>query len=252
MKLFNFFRKKSLAQEVIEVFDSAPGIRRLGHNDKDDYDFLMILTLCNEFKGELFQRGIIFTAKDLECSFEQISTKDGFLVRCTVRTKFEARRGRQVFDLGEALGAGCNPSDDLALSTAQTMAYKAMLKRSSMTYGEIDDAEAKKKSIPVDPMTPKESVRVASYQKRALDAALRDSGIDPAGLSERLTANLGFPITCEEIASLPRTEFDQAMKLILSIGQEDLTKQWSAAVVDIKSRKAQPVAELLDKADDIA
>jgi len=40
---------------------------------------------------------------------------------------------------------------------------------------------------------------------------------------------LGFQIALEEIADLPQAEFDTAIKLILHMGQEDLSTAWSAA-----------------------
>lgn len=237
---------KSLSREVLEVFAASPAIKKLGHNDVDDFDYLMILTMCQDFKGELFARGIVFTATDIDCLFEQISEGDGFSIRCTVRTKFEARRkcwfGTQRCNLGEALGAGRDSSEMIALATAQTFAYKAMLKRSSMTYGENDDAEAKTK-----PITPKESVRIASYQRRALDAAIRSTGIDAKELGERMSAAVGFDVSYEQIADFPRKDFDDAMKLIMGWG-EDLTAKWSAAVVDINSKKPQPVVAAMDAA----
>jgi hypothetical protein len=59
---------------------------------------------------------------------------------------------------------------------------------------------------------------------------------------------LGFPISCDQIADLPRKEFDEAMKIIL--GFQDLSASWSAAVVAINSKKAQPVVAAMDAAPD--
>lgn len=235
-----FRRKKPLTQEVIEVWDRVTQIRKLGYNKQDDYPFLRILDLCDAFKGELFQRGIMFVCTDRERLFEPLVNGDGEAIeRCTVLTAFEAVRGKERLELGAEFGSARDFSDK-ALAIAQTAAFKAFLKRSSMTYGQEDDPETKR-----DALTPKESVRVGSYQRRALESALRHRKINPAALSEELSQTLGFPITYEQIADLPRKEFDEAMRVILE-GQ-DLTTEWYNALDDLKAKRPQPITNILDK-----
>lgn len=230
---------KSLSQDVIETFETVKQLDKLGLNDEDPedvYNYLRIVDLCEAFRGELFSRGVLVTANDLDCTFEQISEGNGeFSERCTVVTEFTAVRGKDRLLLGKAKGSARNTSDK-ALAVAQTAAFKALLKRSSMTYGKEDDPETSRETS-----TPKESVRIASYQRRALDAALHKSGISPLALCEAMTQKLGFRITADQIADLPREEFDQAMKLILNM-RDDLTESWNAAVVDIGKRKQQQAA----------
>lgn len=226
---------KPLSQDVIEVFDKFGQLAKLGLNDEDQqdiYHYLRIVDLCEAIKKELFSRGVMFTATDKGQEFQQISQPNGgFSIRCTVTTEFGAVRGKDRLALGSASGSAESFSDK-SLAIAQTAAFKAFLKRSSMTYGKEDDPEIKREGL-----NPKQSVRIASYQRRALDAALRNSGINSEVLCATMTEKLGFAITCEQIADLPSAEFDEAMKLILRMGQEDLTASWSAAVVDISKKK---------------
>lgn len=237
-KLSRYFYRwfpKPLSQDVIEVFDMVKELAKLGLNDEDPddpYKYLRIVDLCDAFKGELFRRGIMVTATDRERTFDIVGENGHYSERCTVVTDFAVIRRRERLELGSALGSA-RDSSDKALAIAQTAAFKAFLKRASMTYGKEDDAEIGTRET----FTPKESIRIASYQRRALDAALNQSGVDRASLSASLSKTLGFKIDIEQIADLPREEFDQAIKLILQNGREDLTDQWSAAVVDIQSKK---------------
>jgi hypothetical protein len=57
------------------------------------------------------------------------------------------------------------------------------------------------------------------------------------------TEKLVFQIALEQIADLPQAEFDTAIKLILHMGQEDLSTAWPAAVVDIRAKKQPRAAD---------
>lgn len=241
-EVFFWVFPKSLTQDVIEVFRQFDQLAKLGLNDEDPddpYHYLRIVDLCQAFRGELFRRGIIFTATDRDCVFEKVLEDGDYFERCTVTTDFAVIRGRRErLELGSAKGSARDHSDK-SLAIAQTAAFKAFMKRSSMIYGKEDDPETGQRET----FTPKESVRVASYQRRALDAALNQSGIRGEDLSDELSKRLGFQITVDQIADLPRAEFDEAIKLILSTRKpDDLTSAWSAAVVDIRTKKQQQAA----------
>lgn len=250
--MFNYIRKrlfpKSLSREVLEVFAASPAIKKLGRNNEEDYDFLMIETICRDFKGEIFQRGIFIAATDLDCLFEEIKEGQGLsAARCTVRTKFEARRkcwfGMQRFDMGEALGSGIDQYDHIALAIAQTFAYKAMLKRSSLTYGVKDDPEMPRNT---SPRSYREQAQIASYQGRAFRAAVQQSGKTEAQISEALSAAFGFPVTSDSIIALPRKQFDEAIKLITQ--DSDLSGEWGEALKYAKQKRApQQVVSILDR-----
>jgi hypothetical protein len=240
--------KKTIAEEVAEVCDRIISIKKNGLNDEDPEDpfaYLRIVDLCDALKGELFQRGILFLPNDVEQRFEQMRDDEGKLIeRCVVRTEFSARRRKEVVNLGASYGSAKNRSDK-ALAIAQTSAFKAWLKRVSMVYGEADDPDASKRES--DP-TAKESVRIASYQKRAWGAATAQVSMTREQINEALTKIMGFPIDADQIPDLPRKDFDVAMKWLLAQGQ-DLTGQWSAAVADIKKRRGpQAVVTSIDSA----
>ena len=134
---------KSLSRDVIETFDKVGQLNKLGLNDEDPddiYSYLRIVDLCDAFKGELFRRGIMFTATDRDRSFERIESDGRYLERCTVTTDFAVVRRHERLELGSALGSARDHSDK-ALAIAQTAAFKAFLKRASMTYGKEEDPE---------------------------------------------------------------------------------------------------------------
>ena len=234
-----FSRRKSLAEELAEVLDSVAELKKLGLNDEDPedaYAHLRTVDICNAFRGELLQRGIMFIPKDVEQSIEYT---DGGGEDCIVKTEFSLIRQDETLFLGAAYGHAKDRSDK-ALAIAQTAAFKAQLKRISMIYGAEDDPEKNR-----DTLTPKESVRIASYQRRAWEAGVRDSGLSHEKISSELSTLMGFPIDSEQIPDLPRSDFDTCMKWLLN--HQDLAGQWAKAVAEAKAKKAQPVANILDR-----
>ncbi len=226
--------RKSLAEELAEVCDTVVQLRKKGLNEEDPdnpYPYLAIVDMCDELKGELFQRGIMFVPTDLEQEVQQISDdRDGRTIeRCVVRTSFELVRKNERLSMGASLGSARDRSDK-ALAIAQTAAFKAWLKRITMIYGREDDPEAKR-----DSATPREAVRASSYQKRAWGAGVRDSGVTPETISAELTKLMGFPIDSEQIPSLPQADFENCMKWLLS--HQDLTGPLAASVEQIKAKK---------------
>ena len=243
--LSSLFGRKSLAEELAEVFDSVAELRKLGLNEEnpdDEYSYLRIVDLCDAFRGELLQRGIMFVPKDLEYNCESITEEGRTFERVTVLTEFSLIRKREILLLGASYGRAKDRSDK-ALAIAQTAAFKAQLKRMAMIYGKEDDAEASREKL-----TPKESVRIASYQKRAWDAGVRDSGLTPEKIGAELTQLMGFSIDANQIPDLPRADFDNCMKWLLA--HQDLSGIWAKAVEAAKRGKPQPVVPVIDQARD--
>jgi hypothetical protein len=219
MNFFNLF-PKALARELAEVCANLTAIKKLGHNEEDDYDFLRIVDVCDALKAELFRRGILFLPTDLEQTHEFIRNPEGEVVeRCIVRTAFTVIRGDKRLELGTSFGSAQNRADK-ALAVAQTAAFKAWLKRLTMTYGVDEDPEASPhtEAKPEESASSREAVRIAAYQRRALNAAIGASGISYDRLSEDFSRIMGFPIQAAEVADLQEKDFEVVMKWLLAQG----------------------------------
>lgn len=236
-----FSRSKSLSEDLAEVCDSVVNIKKLGFNEDGQYDYLRIVDMCEAFKGELFQRGIFFMPSDIEAHVDYWTNEAGERVAdATVKTEFIISRGRQQLKFC-SYGVG-RDTDGKAMFIAQTGAFKALLKRITMVYGEADEPDSARQTG-----NPRQIVREAAYQRRAWQAAVRDSGLPVEKISEELSAIMEFPIDANDIPSLPRENFNVAMKWLLS--HQDLSGQWAKSVEAVHERKRgpQPVVRQIDQ-----
>src|ERR1700690_1014485 len=133
-----FFRRKSLAEKIIEIVAEMPRLTKNGH--RDDFSYLEIVDLANAFYGCAKDRGIIVIPNDLQASI----SSDG---ECAwVQTEFEVTDGKERWHWC-AYGFGKSEGKWGGLPIAQTMALKSWLKRLGMVFGEEDDAEYEVKGI---------------------------------------------------------------------------------------------------------
>lgn len=246
--LRSLFGRKALSDELAEVFNSVAELQKLGENDEDPddpYAYLRIVDICNAFRGELLERGIVISSKDLDFRSESIQQDGQTLERVTVLTEFSLIRKRETLLLGASYGRAESRSDK-ALAIAQTSAYKAQLKRTAMIYGREDDAETNRETL-----TPKETVRIAAYQRRAWDAAVVQSGLTLGQISKELTQLMGFAISADQIPNLPSADFENCMKWLLA--HQDLSSQWGRAVAEAK-RGPQPIVKAINdiRSDEVA
>lgn len=245
--MWNVIRRlheKPLTEEICEVFDSVAELRKLGENLEDPdnkYHYLRISDICAAFRGVLLERGILLVPEDVEREVELVSDKtDGTtLEACTVKTKFSVKRRGDVLELGTAFGYAKDRSDK-ALAIAQTAALKAQLKRMSLTYGKDEDPETNSRET----LGPRESVRLHSFQRRAWDAAVRESGLTHEKISDEMSKIMGFAIWSENVPDLPVENFEICMQWLSQ--HQDLSTQWGNAFEAIKARKPQPVVNIAD------
>lgn len=228
-----FFAKPNLAKQLAEVCDTLMGLRKLGEYNSG-YKYLRILDLANALRGELFQRGILIIPNDLECfceSWQSQEFPDRRWTEYQVHTEFVITDGISKFYYC-SYGVG-RDMDGKALFIAQTGALKAFLKRLGLIFGEWDDPE-----VEVGGDRPRREIAAnASYQERAWTSALRDSGKTPAQIRDYFTTAFGLDVTSDSITSLPRKDFDVAMKWLLANG--DLIDTVQTTLDSLKAKKAK-------------
>jgi len=203
---------KPLELQLVEACEAIKGIRKLGTNEDLEFDYLRIMELSKELREELLPRGIVILPNDLECLEGFLDTERGRVPSARIHTEFTISDGRRSIKLC-AYGSACDPNG-YAVAIAQTMGFKALLKRLSMTYGDQDDPElARWAQVPRE--TQHQTKRQKEYQQRAWADGVRNSGMTAEQVDALLSEAMDRPITSEEITSLPVKEFDWAMQILL-------------------------------------
>jgi hypothetical protein len=243
-KWFGWLRpRKSLALQLAEACESVKGLRKNGvHDDggEDKFAYLKILDLANELREELLPRGIVIIPNDVECIQESWNNLDGrHVTEVRIKTEFEITDGKRTL-VKSAYGSSRNGSG-FALAIAQTLALKSWLKRLGLIFGEEDDAEESRWGT-----WPREAEQVRNYQERALAAALKTCGLTKEGVEALLTKIMGFPITTEGIAALPRKDFDVAMKALMKHGDLAEVLELSKQAATNRAKGPQAAAVLTD------
>jgi len=232
--------KKSIIQHLAEVLAKAEKLRKV---EGDEFSYLRVLDIANAVRDELLSRGLLLIPNDIAWWSEQWMQDNRVVTQCGVETEFELTDGR-VSKRWKSFGMA-QDMDGFAVSIAQTMAIKAWLKRVGLVFGERDDPEREQRSID-RPAFPREVSRIAEYQHRALDAAMRDAGLTKAKAEKILSEQLEQTVSIDSIAQLPKKQFDFALQVLL--GERDLTAGLSKSVDAAKNGKPQPVVSILDSA----
>lgn len=228
---------KPLEVQLAECCEKVQGLRKMGHNEENDYAYLKILDLANALRDELLPRGIVMIPSDLEYEEKPATNSNGEpTTEVRVKTQFTVSNGHRNL-IFCSYGVG-RDSDGKACYIAQTGALKAFMKRLGMIFGEEDDAEKSRWTL-----YPREKKGVFAYQERALDAAVKNSGHSHESVEAILSEGLGQPVTLEQIAKLPPQGFDYAMKILTRVS--DMTEILEASRQAAK-REPQPVVSIMD------
>lgn len=137
-----FWRKKSIAQKLVEIVAEMPRLTKNGH--RADFSYLEIRDVANAFYGCAKAAGIVVVPNDLEASISE----DG--VNAWVKTEFRVTDG-EFAEHYSSFGFGRSEGKWGGLPIAQTMALKAWLKRLGMMFGEEDDAEHQGHDVTPEP-----------------------------------------------------------------------------------------------------
>lgn len=242
--LFRRFFGKPLEIQLVEACEAIPGLRKEGHNDELEFDYLRILELAESLRAELLPRGIVILANDLECLEETFLGENGRTTEARVKTEFTVTNGWKEIKLCSYGSA--RDENGFAIAIAQTMGLKALLKRISLTYGKEDDMEARRWALPPSQETTHQTRRQLAYQGRAWEDAVRNSGKTEQEIEALLSQAMGQKLTSDDIAALPPEAFDQALKLVIQ--HSDLTEVLEMSKRSVK-RGPQPIVESLDHSD---
>ena len=234
---------KPLALELAEACDNVKGLRKDGWNEEEEFHYLKVLDLANELRAELLPRGIVIIPNDTECVETSWEIDGQIVTAIRIRTEFQITDGHRSL-VKTSYGSARN--GNYAVTVAQTMALKSLLKRLGLIFGDEDDAEARRWAP-----WPGEKQGVRNYQERALNAGLKACGMTPRGAEAMFSKVMGFPITLDGIAALPRKDFDIAMTALRK--HEDLAEvlEMSKRIIEekppeptpIKPRKAQIIID---------
>lgn len=232
--------RKPIALELAEVCNSVQGLRKAGHNDEEDFDFLKVLDLANQLRAELLPRGIVIIPNDLECVETSWEVEGQIVTSIRIKTEFQITDGRRSLT---KTSYGSARNGNYAVAVAQTMAMKSLLKRLGLIFGDEDDAESRRWAP-----WPGEKQGVRSYQERALSSALKSCGLTKAGAEALLSNVMGFPITCDGIAALPRKDFDIAIKALTKHqDMQDMAEVLELSKATAKKKSGpQPVVKVMD------
>ena len=237
LKRVFWFLRKPLELELAEVCEAVQGLRKTGYNEDLEFSYLEIVELAEQIRAELLPRGITLIPNDVECISESIPTADGGRVtEVRIKTEFEVTDGHRR--LVKSAYGGARDANGFAISIAQTMALKSWLKRVGLIFGKEDDAEVSRWAP-----WPGEAKQIRSYQERVLAAHMKGCGLTREGVEAMLTRLMGFPITIEGIAGLPRKDFDIAMKALSK--SQDMAEVLEMSVE--QSRKPQPVVAVMER-----
>jgi hypothetical protein len=236
--------RKPLNDELVEVCREIQGLTKR-KSDDDEFAYLHIVDIANEFRMRLFDRGILFLPDDIDCQVQLIATEtpDRFITHARVHTKFRVVRGRQELTMS-AFGAA-QDRDGRALATAQTAALKALLKRLGFVFGDRDDPCSSREPLGKEPSqefsaeTAKQIERQHEYQRRAWAAALEATGKTASQVEQYLSVQFEFDVHTQEITELSPEKFDIAITWLARNG--DLIDTLEAS--KIAASKYRPQAE---------
>jgi hypothetical protein len=236
-----FSRKQTLAEQLAECCDTIVTMAKRGeriHTDGEvDYKYLRILDLANGLRGELLQRKILLIPNDTECQ----AYADNGITEYRVKTEFTFTNGRENVTTA-CYGVGQN-SDGTALSVAQTMALKALLKRMGLIFGEEDDQElgvgagdSERVSAHEHDKQAKRKNTVTTRQMTKFHNAAVLSGKPTAMIAIYLQEHFGIL----QMSDLPKEKFEEA--LAWAMGTEDLTATLANSLEVVNKRGPERVA----------
>lgn len=229
--------RKPLALELAEACDNVQGLRKDGYNAEEDFNYLKILDLANQLRAELLPRGIVIIPNDTECVADSWEIEGQVVTAIRVKTEFDITDGKRHL-IKNSYGSARN--GNYAVTIAQTMALKALLKRLGLIFGDEADAEAQRWAP-----WPGERQGVRSYQERALTAAAKSCNMKREAVEALMTKIKGEPVSWDGIVAMSRKDFDVVIAALTKHGDLENLLEMSAA----KARGPQPVTKDLDRED---
>ena len=230
---------KPLALELAEACEAVQGLRKTGYNEEENFHFLKINELADKLRAELLPRGIVIIPSDLECLNTSWQVNGEIVDGVRVKTEFEITDGRRRM---VKIAYGEARVGNYTVAVAQAFAFKSLLKRLGMIFGEDEDAEAQRWQWPG------EHKSMGNYRDRALAAALRSCNLTRDGAEAWLSKSMGFPVTLTMVEQLPQKDFDIAIAALEKHGGLEEVLEMSAE--RLGRRGPQPIVAAAESMPD--
>jgi hypothetical protein len=211
----------TLVEKLAAVVRSVDGVLKV---EGDEYSYLRILDLSKAMRDKLFEAGILIIPDDSAC---EISTRESTITdrqytSAKICTAFTITDGHEEL-IFRANGFACT-LDDKAVAIAQTAALKSLLKRLSLTFGELDDPEVEHTSEHSLDLNDAEKewghdVRewpISRGEVIAFNSACASSGYSKKGIVNYLDSVFGIEVP----SKLRRKCLAQAMAWALATGEK--------------------------------
>jgi hypothetical protein len=250
--------KKSLVSKLAVALNQAGPVKKRGHNQTADYQWLQACDLFAELRNKILAQGILILPEHLELTEEPLTAITGVVMRYTrLKVRFDVIDGRTDETLsriawGTALDAG-----DKGLAKAETAAFKGFLKRISIIADPGDDPEADERTdIHTDPSLYEKEFDKRTRGQRTLTEKQITAFNDACALShktEQQRANfLKTKFSVLSITELTRANFQHAIKWA-SRTEADYTSTLETSVQSAEAKKpnghGQPIVKAMDVTD---
>lgn len=207
-------KTQSLVSKLAKAANAVGGVPKRGKND--EYSWQKWADVAAAFRHELFKRGIVILANDLELEEKFFKNHAGLVYRyAQLKREYTITDGAEtlkVISFGRGMDMG-----DKAVWKAKTGCDKYLLRELGLIPDEADDPEATA-DIPEVEETDKQKARLAQYQTRAWTVACKEYG----RTEEQAKTYLKKRFNVDRVELLTRTDFDEAVKW--AVGREELDK----------------------------
>ena len=205
----------TLVEKIAAICKSIDPVMREGTADAG-FAYLRVLDIANALREKLFDAGILIVPNDVQCFVERWESEvtDRHWSSAHVKTEFAIGDGSSR-ELRLTCYGYARDLDGHAVSIAQTMALKSLLKRLGLIFGEYDDPE--KQQNEGYSLSLGEGEKEWGYDLRewpisrgeviAFNAAALASGHTKKGITTYLDANFG----ADKPSDLRRKQFPEAM-----------------------------------------
>ena len=194
-------KKKTLHDLVIDACRAVGPVTKRGHNDVGEYDYQRLCDVLNEFRGELFKRGILLRKSETKPEFQQVPTNGGGMqMNCCVGANFTLTNGIESLGPDTHYGEG-QDGEGKALYKAKSGALKYYLIQLGLIPDadadpEFDGASEAEERNPFDEAVPARTAKkVTEKQIIAFTRACEDAGKQPDEIS-------GYLLTKHKVASI--------------------------------------------------
>ena len=196
-------KAKSLVEKLAEACDSVGGIEKKGKNVTQNYDYVKAADVAKAIRRQLFSRGVIIMANELEFSkTNEFETRNGAKMReFTLKVEYsilDSESDQKI--VAHAFGVAMDTGDK-AIYKCKTGALKYFLRGLGLIPDEKDDPEADE-SVDRETVADKKLAKlekkmegqkkILPYQVKAFEDACKEAGHGKAQIAEFLN-DMDYP-----------------------------------------------------------